>query len=279
MIVSVSRRTDIPAFYTDWFMERLEAGFCAVANPFNPRQASHVPLRPEDVTVFVFWTKNARPLLPHLPRLSRLGYRFYFQYTVNGYGTPLEPGVPPLAECIRTFCELAEAIGPEKVIWRYDPIILSNWTDRTYHRQKFRDILGQLQTATQRITISLVDDYRQAAARLRRLQPSGLEVDWIKEAGEVAGLMEFIAEAAAAKGIAVYSCAETLDLGPFGIKPGQCIDGQLIEKLFGIRVNAAKDRSQRKECGCIVSKDIGSYGSCLHGCVYCYAGGLYSKKM
>ena len=274
MIISASRRTDIPAFYTDWFLRRIAEQYCTVVNPFNPRQVARVSLAPADVDAIVFWTKNARPLIPHLDRLNRLGYRYYFQVTVNGYGERFEPYVPPLEECIKTFCELAAQIGPDKVIWRYDPIVVSNKTAVEYHKERFAYIMERLRPATRRVVVSFVDDYRKAASQFRQLAREGVEVRLTPGPDEVAELAGFIGRNAVAHGLEAVSCAETFDLQPFGIKRGKCIDDVLLEKLFGIRVGSAKDRSQRPECGCIAAKDIGVYGTCRHGCRYCYAGGL-----
>ena len=278
MIISVSRRTDIPAFFTDWFMKRIDEQYCTMVNPFNRNQVSYISLKPQDVEAMVFWTKNARPLMPHLEKLKQLGYSYYFQYTVNGYGEILEPNVPSLDECIETFCELSSMVGPEKVIWRYDPIIISNKTGIDYHKERFSYILERLCQATRRIVISIVDDYRKATINFKRLQQSGIEVSLIKDAAEVGGLVHYIADASASHNLEVFSCAETFDLQPYGIKAGKCIDDELIKELFDIRVGSNKDKSQRAECGCIVSKDIGHYDTCLHGCSYCYAGTLNSGK-
>lgn len=278
MIISASRRTDIPAFYTDWFLRRIEEQCCSVANPFNPRQVARVSLAPADVDAIVFWTKDARPLISHLDRLNRLGYRYYFQYTVNGYGELFEPNVPPLDDCIDAFCELAAKIGPDKVIWRYDPIVVSNKTDVEYHKERFAGILDKVKLATRRVVVSFVDDYRKAASQFRQLAHEGVEVRLTPGPDEVAELAGFIGQYAAVHGIETFSCAERFDLQPFGIKRGKCIDDTLLEKLFGIRVGSAKDRSQRPECGCVVAKDIGVYGTCRHGCRYCYAGGLNPRQ-
>ena len=274
MIISASRRTDIPAFYTDWFLRRIEEQYCTVANPFNPRQVARVSLAPADVDAIVFWTKDARPLIPHLDRLNRLGYRYYFQYTVNGYGELFEPHVPPLDDCIDAFCELAAKIGPDQVIWRYDPIVISNMTDVEYHKDRFAGILDKLRSATRRVVVSFVDDYRKATAQFRQLAREGVAVRLTTGSDEAAELAGFIGQNAVVHGIEAFSCAEAFDLQPFGIKRGKCIDDALLEKLFGIRVGFRKDRSQRPECGCVAAKDIGVYGTCRHGCRYCYAGSL-----
>lgn len=269
MIISASRRTDIPAFYSEWLMNRIGAGCCRVVNPFNANQVSTVSLAPADVDVIVFWTKNAGPLLPRLADLDSLGYRYYFQYTVNGYHAPLEPGLPPLEECVSTFRRLSELIGPQRVIWRYDPIIISDETPEEYHAGQFERIASLLSGSTGRAVVSVADEYRAAKGRLDRLGIGYRQPDAGDPAfGEMIGRM---AEAAGRSGMEIFSCAETLDLAPFGVAPGKCVDDGYIRKVFGIEVGGRKDKSQRLECGCVASSDIGAYDTCLHGCAYCYA--------
>ena len=276
MIISASRRTDIPAFYSEWFMRRIHQQYCLCVNPFNRHQVTQVSLQPEDVDALVFWTKNAEPLLLRLPELDARGYRYYFQYTLNGYGELFEPNLPELERCIETFLQLSERIGAERVIWRYDPVILSSRTDVSYHQQRFGYILERLQAATRRIVVSIVDDYRKASHNFKRLQVQGLTIQTDYRAEQLASLCTFMSELAGRHNIPVYSCAESLDLTPFGIFPGKCVDGELIARLFNVQVKAGKDRSQRRECGCLQSKDIGFYDTCLHGCAYCYAGTMQS---
>ena len=276
MIISASRRTDIPAFYSEWFMRRIHQQYCLCVNPFNRHQVTQVSLQPEDVDALVFWTKNAEPLLSRLPELDARGYRYYFQYTLNGYDELFEPNLPELERCIETFLQLSERIGAERVIWRYDPVILSSRTDVSYHQKRFGYILERLQAATRRIVVSIVDDYRKASHNFKRLQVQGLTIQADYRAEQLASLCTFMSEQAGRHNIPVYSCAESFDLTPFDILPGKCVDGDLIARLFNVQVKAGKDRSQRRECGCLQSKDIGFYDTCLHGCAYCYAGTLQS---
>ena len=276
MIISASRRTDIPAFYSEWFMRRIHQQYCLCVNPFNRHQVTQVSLQPEDVDALVFWTKNAEPLLSRLPELDARGYRYYFQYTLNGYGELFEPNLPELERCIETFLQLSERIGAERVIWRYDPVILSSRTDVSYHQKRFGYILERLQAATRRIVVSIVDDYRKASHNFKRLQVQGLTIQADYRAEQLASLCTFMSEQSGRHNIPVYSCAESFDLTPFDILPGKCVDGDLIARLFNVQVKAGKDRSQRRECGCLQSKDIGFYDTCLHGCAYCYAGTMQS---
>lgn len=272
MIISASRRTDIPKFYSEWFMNRVRAGFCTFPNPFNPKQVIEVSLRPEDVDAIVFWSKDPEPLIPYLGELDRRGLRYYFQFTVNGYPRFMEPNVPPLEKILETFGRLSEVVSPEKVIWRYDPIVLSNVTDLDYNEARFCEIASVLRGKTGRVVISLVDDYRGSRARLACLSRQGIyfRPSRPRDPG-VARILRTMAQVAGDCGMEIVSCAEEFSLVEFGIKPGKCIDDEYIARVFGIRVTGKKDPSQRAACGCVQSKDIGVYGTCKHGCVYCYA--------
>ena len=273
MIISASRRTDIPKFFAEWLMDRIRDGYCRCPNPFNPKQVSVVSLRPEDVEVIVFWSKDPEPMLAHLQELDTRGFRYYFHFTVNGYPSFLEPGVPPLDKTLATFARLSAAVSPERVIWRYDPIVLTSVTDVSYHGRRFREIADALAGKTRRVVISLLDDYRGSSARLRRLAARGIRVERRVTADDpaTADLPAGMARAAHESGMEITSCAEENSLENLGIKPGKCIDDEYIARVFGIHVQARKDPGQRAACGCVVSRDIGVYGTCRHGCVYCYA--------
>lgn len=272
MIISASRRTDIPAFYAEWFMQRIRAGYCTVPNPFNRDQVSTISLAPEDVDAIVFWTRFPRPLLPHLDELDRRGYRTYFQFTLLDYPRSLETHRPDVKQAVATFRALAQRIGPERVIWRYDPILLSQEFDAAYHRRQYATLADALTGSTRRSVISLVDLYAKARRRLEQPGQPPL-VDKQAWAGDPAfgDLMRFLADTAHSRGMEITSCAETIDLRPYGIRPGKCVDDDLLRRLFGIDVPTKKDPSQRPQCGCAVSRDIGAYNTCLFGCQYCYA--------
>lgn len=273
MIISASRRTDIPAFYTPWFLNRVRAGYCTVPNPFNRSQVSRVSLRPEEVDVIVFWTRNPRPLLPHLAELDERGYRYYFQFTLLDNPRSVDPKTPPVETAIETFQALAAQVGPQRVIWRYDPIVWSTATDAAYHLERFARIAAALHGHTSRVVISVMDVYRKAAQRLRALAPQGIEIIAApaENPPDFAPLMHGLAALAAEHGMEIQSCAEELDLARYGITPGKCIDDDYIRRVFGLELNLKKDPSQRAACGCVASRDIGMYDTCLFGCVYCYA--------
>jgi len=269
MIISASRRTDIPAFYARWFINRVRAGFCTVPNPFNPRQVSRVSLQPEAVEVIVFWTRNPAPLLPYLDELDARGLRYYFQYTVLGNPRALDPHCPPLPQALVTFRRLAERVGPQKVIWRYDPIVLTPHTDVAFHLATFARIAQALRGATRRVVISLVDRYPPAERRLARVGYPLM--DERLPPGEWERLICTLAETATRNDMEIVSCAEERDLSPYGVRPGKCVDDAYIRQVFGIEVTHRKDPHQRKACGCVISKDIGAYDTCRFRCVYCYA--------
>lgn len=272
MILSASRRTDIPAFYGPWFAERVRAGFCRVPNPFNPRQISRISLRPEDVDALVFWTRDPRSLLPHLGVLDRRGIPCVFLFTLMDNPPFLDPGMPPLTERLAAFRALSDRLGPERVIWRYDPIVLSNRTGPDFHRKTFARLAAELRGRTRRCVVSLLDRYAKVRRRFAPLVREGLALaDW--DPIRHGPLMADLARRAADNGIAVQSCAEAVDLTPFGISPGACVDGQLLARLFGVPDPGRTDPGQRKRCRCAPSRDIGMYDTCVFACRYCYATG------
>ena len=268
VIISASRRTDIPAFYPKWMVQRLREGYCTVANPCNRKQVSVISLRPEDVDVIVFWTRNPRPLMPYLEELDSRGYRYYFQHTFLGYPREIDPKSPPVAAAVRTFCELSERLGPSRVIWRYDPIVFSALTPPALHRENFQRLAESLRGHVQRSVVSIVDSYRKTESRMKALEGAAPQPC---DARDLQDLMRDLAEIARTNGMEIVSCAEEIDLRAFGIRPGKCIDDELIAAAFGLDVSRKKDPAQREACGCVVSRDIGMYESCLYGCRYCYA--------
>jgi len=302
LIVSASRATDIPAFHSSWLMERIRRGYVRWTNPFNqvPQYVSFVQTR-----VFVFWSKNPAPLLHRLAELDERGLNYYFQFTVNDYeAEALEPHVPALNKRIATFRELAARIGRERVIWRFDPLILAK--DLTVDRlvEKVKRVGDQLADATGKLVISFADvrEYAKVRHQLARGNVSWRDFT----AAEIEDLAARIAELSQQWGLPVATCAEALDLGRYGITPNRCIDDELMIRLFAHdralmeflftgpqrtgqkalfpspptagtiakpagRLHQLKDPGQRQACGCIVSKDIGQYNTCGHLCRYCYA--------
>ena len=279
VIVSASRRTDIPAFHAEWFVRRLQAGYVKWTNPFNGR-SQYVSLA--RTRAVVFWTKNPRPLLPHLAELDRRGIGYYFQFTLNDYEAEgLEPGVPPLLERIATFRELAQTIGKAKVVWRADPLLLADGLDVDRLMERVARIGERVHPWTEKLVIAFADIERYAKVRnrLRKFRWGCREL--LPE--EMRAFAERLIIAARAWGFAIATCAEAIDLTDLGIGQNKCIDDKLLERVFShdeelmrflgpanVR-DGLKDKGQRKECGCVVSKDIGTYDTCPHACRYCYA--------
>lgn len=276
MIISASRRTDIPAFYSTWFMNRVRAGYCTVPNPHNRRQVSRIDLRPSAVDVIVFWTRNARPLLAKLDELDARGYRYYVQYTILDNPRTLDAQTPRVDAAVATFQRLADRIGPDRVIWRYDPIVLAPATDAAYHRTRYASIAARLRGYTTRSVISVVDLYRKAARRLAA-QGAAVAAQTVAEQPEFASLIASLVESATQHGMAITSCAEEIDLVRYGVQPGKCVDDTLIERVFGLHLACRKDSSQREACGCVASRDIGMYDTCQFGCQYCYATSSFAR--
>jgi len=267
LIISASRRSDIPAFHSAWFMEQLRRGRVVVKNSFRPAQARTVSLKKQNVDAFVFWSRDPRPLLAHLPEIDRGGFPYYFLITVTGYPQPLEPAVPSTAEAVGFFGALAAAIGRRRIIWRYDPVLFTESTHFDFHEHNFSRLAVLLAPFTARVIVSFFDPYAKV---LRRLQKLGIET--AQAAGtpeQQLGLLSHFAASAARSGLEIQSCAEAALAA--GINPGKCIDEGLLNKLFGLNLSYRKDPAQRKLCLCQQSADIGSYGTCRHGCLYCYA--------
>jgi len=281
MIISASRRTDIPAFHSDWFMRRIREEYFYRVNPFNSKQVTGFSLRPEHVDAIVFWTKNPGPLMAHLDELNARGFFYYFQFTLNPYGSEYEPNVAVMAERIDTFKKLADRIGAERVIWRYDPVILSNITPVAWHLEQAERIASRLESSTRRMMFSFYDFYGKGNGRLdAALKGSGIILEDITAAEKSCDLHELVkgfGKIAADFNLRIFSCSEEIDLTRFGIEHGSCIDGNLIEELSGSKPAAAKDKNQRKSCGCMESADMGMYNTCSFRCRYCYAN--FNEKM
>ena len=306
VIISASRSTDIPAYFAKWFINRLEKGYCVWYNPFN-QQPMYISFA--KTKVVVFWTKNPAPLMPYLPVLDRRGIHYYFQVTLNDYEKEnFEPNVPKMADKIATFKKLSDTIGKDRVIWRYDPLIITPSTSPRELLTRIWNVGNQLKGYTNKLVFSFVDvkAYRKVQNNLVKetscftresvdmAEPSIAQRDEI-----ISGLCK-IRDAWKSGGwdVQLATCAEEFDYESHGIEHNRCIDGELIEKLwpedkeliyylrtgklpepdlFGSipsipdKQKNLKDKGQRKICGCMVSKDIGMYNTCVHLCVYCYA--------
>lgn len=306
VIISASRSTDIPAFYAKWFINRLKAGYCVWYNPFNqkPMYISFVKTK-----AVVFWTKNPEPLIPYLPELDKRGIHYYFQVTLNDYvNEGFEPNVGPVEHRVAVFKRLSDQIGKEKVIWRFDPLIVTpNLTVRQLLTKVYH-VGNQLKGYTDKLVFSFIDvrAYRKVQNKLIK-ETSFFTRDTVDSAEPSGNYLEKLVDGLAklrdhwkSEGwnITLATCGESIDLEKYGIKHNRCIDGELMERLFPedkelvyyLRTGKLpqpnlfggipeippdrkdlKDKGQRKVCGCMISKDIGMYNTCRHFCVYCYA--------
>jgi hypothetical protein len=263
MILSVSRRTDIPAFYSEWFFNRVKEGFVYVRNPINTHSISKVQINPKVIDCIVFWTKNPKAMLPRLDEIQ--DYNYYFQYTINPYNKDLEVNVPKKDSIIKTFRDLSKKIGSNRIIWRYDPILLTNKIDISYHIKYFEEIAQRLSGYTTRCVISFIDYYQKTERNLKETTARKL-IDF-----EIIRIVDNILPIANHFGMCIQTCSEKIDLESYGIGHGKCIDNEIIEELLGCKIEVSKDKNQRKECGCVQSIDIGEYNTCGHHCLYCYA--------
>ena len=265
MILSASRRTDIPCFYSDWLLNRLNEGFVLVRNPFRPSQVTRVPLSAKTTDCIVFWTKDPANLLPRLDEIDQMQFRYYFQFTLTPYGKEIERGLRDKASIVETFLSLSEKIGKDRVIWRYDPIFLSKEISVTDHEESFLKLCRMLSLYTNRVTISFLDQYRKCnrtCSALGLFAPNQREID---------ALCRSMGSIAAEYGLSISACCEDMDFAPYGISAASCIDEGIIRSICGSPLTIPKDRSQRTCCGCVQSVDIGAYDTCLNGCAYCYA--------
>ncbi len=251
-------------------MNRVRAQYCLVPNPFNPRQITRVSLAREDVDAIVFWTRNPLPLLPFLTELDDRGLRHCFLFTVLDNPRALDPCAPTGQAGIRAFAALAAKLSPRRLVWRYDPIVLTPTTDVDFHLRTFGRLARALRGCTRRVVVSLLECYRKNRSRLQAVAAQGLDI----LAPDEPALRELLAGLGALAGendMEIFSCADTDDLSPFGIQPGRCIDAAWLSETTGCALVSGKDGSQRPHCGCAPSRDIGCYETCLFGCVYCYA--------
>lgn len=268
-VISISRRTDIPAFYTEWFMNRVRVGFCHWMNPFGG-QVYRVSLCPGDCLALVFWTRNAGPMLPHLGELRARGFYFYFHYTINGYPREIDPYSPSERAAVSAAQRLAEEIGPDLVMWRYDPVVFSSATPASYHLERFEALAAGLEGTTRRCYVSFLDLYGKTERNLRRLNEhtgTRLRRPELEEQHEL--LARFM-EIARTNGISVHVCCDEAP-ADLAIEQARCIDPGLIRRLRPDMDTRLKAVPSRPGCGCVQAVDIGAYDTCTFGCVYCYA--------
>ena len=309
IIISASRSTDIPAFYAKWFINRLRKGYCVWFNPFNqkPLYISFAKTK-----VVVFWTKNPEPIMPYLHELDEKGIHYYFQVTLNDYVEEgFEPGVGSVQHRIEVFKKLSNMIGKEKVIWRFDPLVLTKELTPRRLLTKIYHVGNELKGYTDKLVFSFIDvkEYRKVQNKLLKEPPYFTKEDVESAEPQGARMNELVEGLAKLRdhwkqegwNLTLATCGEKVDLEAYGIEHNRCIDGELMKRIFyndkelvyylhtgkwperdlfgevpplpTKTKDAAqmKDKGQRLVCGCMISKDIGMYNTCRHFCVYCYA--------
>jgi len=267
VIVSASYRTDIPAFYADWFMRRLRAGYCRVANPYGGGDYE-VRLSAEAVDGFVFWTRNMRPLLPHLDRIRHVA-PFVVQFTVTGYPRALESSVIPVDDAVAQLRELRRHFGPRVAVWRYDPVVFATGLDAEAHAAGFAGLARELAGMVDEVVLSVVTPYRKTRRNLDRAARRYGFAWHDPLPDEKRALLARLAAIAAEHGIAASLCSQPDLLVP-GLAETRCIDAERLSDVAQ-RPIAARESGNRPGCRCALSRDIGAYDTCPHGCVYCYA--------
>ena len=266
-IVSISRRTDVPAFYTPWLMNRLRAGFCHWINPFGG-QVYQVSLRAADCAGLVFWTRMPKPLLPHLDEIRALGHRFYFHVSLTGYPAEIESHNPILGAALDAFRALSDRISPRLALWRYDPILLSSATPADYHAARFETLARALEGRTERCYFSFVDLYGKTKRNLAAVtSTSGIRFDEPDVEARLT-LTTRLRDIGKTHGITLYSCCED-GLLAAGVEKAHCVHPGLLD------APPCPVSPTREECGCAKSVDIGAYDTCRFGCSYCYATGSH----
>lgn len=306
IIISASRSTDIPAFYAKWFFNRLAKGYCVWYNPFN-QQPIYISFK--NCRVIVFWTKNPKPILPYLHILDEMGIHYYFQVTLNDYvNEGFEPNIASVDERVDTFKQLSQKIGKERIIWRFDPLIITPTIGPRELLKRIWNVGNKLKGFTDKLVFSFIDvkAYRKVQNNLvketiffTKENVENAEANYAQRIDIVKGLQK-IQEAWKGLGwnVTMATCAEDIDIESYGIEHNRCIDGELMKRIFSEdeelvyylytlkwpkrdmfgqlpaipqKEKKVKDPGQRKICGCMVSKDIGMYNTCRHFCVYCYA--------
>lgn len=269
MIINTGQRTDIPAFYAEWFANRLREGFVCVRNPYDPNQVSRYRLDPSVVDAIGFCTKNPAPMFPHMDLLRDYG-QFWF-VTITPYGRDIEPNVPDKHRLLEDFRLLSGEVGADAVAWRYDPIFLSERYSADYHLRAFARMASALDGCTKTVVISFIDLY----PKVRRNFPEARAVP----AEQRLSLGKELVRIAASHGMTVRPCAEGDALAAYGADCGGCMRIADYERAIGRRLNAPKRRGARAACACWLSCDIGAYDTCRHLCRYCYANAEPSKVL
>jgi len=261
MILQTGSRTDIPAFYSKWFVNRLKEGFVMVRNPYNPIQVTKYSINPDVVDVFAFCTKNPAPLLPHMDMLREYGQ--YWYVTITPYGKEIEPNVPDKELVMESFKELSKRVGINSIGWRYDPIFISEDYTIERHISDFEHMAATLEGYTNTCVISFIDLYQKVIKNFPEVKevPKFTQIELSKEFVQIGKK----------HGITIKACAEGEFLETYGVDCSGCMTVEVFEKAIDCSLNVPKRKGARAECACLLGCDIGAYNTCGHLCRYCYA--------
>ncbi|MDD3027832.1 MAG: DUF1848 domain-containing protein [Erysipelotrichaceae bacterium] len=267
MIINTGQRTDIPAFYSEWFYNRVREGYVLVQSPYNEKMIYEYQLDPQVVDCLCFCTKNPQPMIGRLDEIGRFNQLWFV--TITPYSTDIEPNVPKVKEVIRSFQELSNKVGKKKVVWRYDPIIVNRRWPVEKHLLAFGLMAKQLSGYTSTCVISFIDLYQKT----RRNFPGIKEVDLETQHH----LARSIVAIAAKYQIRIQTCHEGDHLGQYGIDVAGCMTQAVLEKALDVRFDLGRKSPARPGCDCLIGSDIGVYNTCMHGCLYCYANSDYHQ--
>ena len=261
MIINTGCRTDIPAFYSKWFMNRIREGYVLVRNPYYPNQVTKYNLSPDVVDCLAFCTKNPEPMLEYLNELDK--YKQYWFVTITPYGKDIEPNVPNKKRVIESFKKLSEHIGVDSIGWRYDPIFIGDGFDVNKHIESFEKMAKELKNYTYNCTISFLDLYEKVKRNAPDIKPPTKE-----EQIEIAKAFYKIGKE---NNMTIHSCCEKTYLSEYGLKCNGCMSQEIIEQAVKEKLNPPKRENIRQDCNCLMGNDIGAYNTCGHLCKYCYA--------
>lgn len=261
MILNTGSRTDIPAFYSDWFYNRIRAGYVLSRNPYYPAQITKYLLNPEMIDAIVFCTKNPFPMFEQFSLLSP--FDMFWFVTITPYGKEIEPWVPDKELVIRYFRELSERVGKGRISWRYDPVFITKQYSAEYHIEQFGRMAGALSGYTQQCVVSFIDLYEKTKRNFQGVRPVTKK--------EQEKIINAFSEIAKEWGLQIHLCCESAGLVRENVDAEGCMSKSVLEKALGYRLNVPKKKTARNECACLLGADIGAYNTCLHGCRYCYA--------
>ena len=261
MIINTGCRTDIPAFYAKWLMNRIQEGYVLVRNPYNPNQVTKYNLSPEVVDCLAFCTKNPGPMLTYLDELDI--YKQYWFVTITPYGKDIEPNVPDKKKVMESFKKLSNHIGVDSIGWRYDPIFIGDGFDVNKHITCFGNMAKELKGYTHNCTISFLDLYEKVKRNAPNINPPTKE-----EQIEMAKAFRKIGKE---NNMVIHACCEKTYLSQYGLQCNGCMSQEIVEKAINNTLQPPKRKNLRQECNCLMGNDIGAYNTCGHLCKYCYA--------